>query len=104
MMKDWRGVEIHVGDLVVYPGRQGSSMWMVEAEVVELIPGRPNVQVPHGLKVRRLREWGWKGDEIDHKVVSVEAGRVAVVKTAAELNLDRYTDLVEDVQIDGGAT
>ena len=40
VMVDWRGQEFTVGSRVVYPGRQGSSLYMVEATVVELSPFR----------------------------------------------------------------
>jgi hypothetical protein len=33
---DWRGTPIETGALIVYPGRQSSHMWMVEAEVIEI--------------------------------------------------------------------
>lgn len=35
-MKDWRGKTIKKGVKVVYPGRQGSSIWVVEAEVISV--------------------------------------------------------------------
>ena len=35
-MKDWRGKAIKRGSSVVYPGRQGSVIWVVEAEVLEV--------------------------------------------------------------------
>lgn len=85
MITDWRGIEIKVGDLVVYPGRHGSLMWMVEAEVVDLIPGNPDAKsywdrVPHGLQVRRLRESGYRGArEVAKKLVRIQANRVTVV-------------------------
>lgn len=37
-MTDWRGTSIKVGDIVVYPSRQGSHLWMTEGEVVEVTP------------------------------------------------------------------
>lgn len=37
-MKDWRGTSIDIGSIVVYPSRQGSSLWMSEGEVVGLKP------------------------------------------------------------------
>lgn len=37
-MKDWRGTKIKVGQTVVYPSRQGSSLWMTEGVVVEVNP------------------------------------------------------------------
>ncbi len=36
MVKDWLGTEIKVGSVIVYPGRQGSSMWMSKAVVLEV--------------------------------------------------------------------
>lgn len=86
---DWRGVEIKVGDVVVYPGRQSSSMWMVEAVVEELIPGNPEAKVwydrvPHGVKVRRQRTSEWNGADIAHKQVTVQADRTTVVPSVEE--------------------
>ncbi len=37
-MQDWRGSTILRGSIVVYPVRQYSAMWMVEAWVVEVRP------------------------------------------------------------------
>lgn len=36
LVKDFRGQEIHASDVVVYPNRQGSRMWLVEARVTEV--------------------------------------------------------------------
>jgi len=36
MPKDFLGQVIRVGDTIVYPGRQGSSMWLNKAEVLEI--------------------------------------------------------------------
>jgi len=33
-INDWRGTPIVPGAIVVYPGRQGSHQWMIEAEVL----------------------------------------------------------------------
>lgn len=35
-MRDWRGNRIEIGSLIVYPQRQSSHMWMVEAKVTEI--------------------------------------------------------------------
>ncbi len=35
-MKDWRGKTIKRGSIILYPGRKGSSIWVVEAEVFEV--------------------------------------------------------------------
>jgi hypothetical protein len=37
MIHDAQGVEIKVGDVVVYPGRQSSSVWVSKAIVEEII-------------------------------------------------------------------
>lgn len=36
VVTDWRGNEITVGAIVLYPSRQGSSLWMTEGEVVSV--------------------------------------------------------------------
>ena len=43
-MKDWRGKAIKKGSRIVYPGRQGSSIWVVEAEVLGVKDGGIVVQ------------------------------------------------------------
>ena len=35
-MKDWRGVEVEPGDVVIYATRQGSSMTIVEGKVLSV--------------------------------------------------------------------
>lgn len=36
MIQDWRGNEIVVGSTIIYPGRYSSSLYMVEAYVMEV--------------------------------------------------------------------
>jgi hypothetical protein len=98
-MNDWRGTEVGVGDLVVYPGRQGSHMWMVEAEVVELVPGNPNAEsywdrTPHALRVKRLRE---SGGSVESKLVLVKLSSVVVVVKSVRFFEE------QDIEIDGRA-
>jgi hypothetical protein len=100
-MVDWRGQEIKVGDVVVYPVRQSSSVWMVEGEVVELHSliedrwkNRDEGQVPTqvgGVTVIRKRASGWRGDDIkpDHKV-KVGLDRLTVVIPAEVMEFARY--------------
>jgi hypothetical protein len=38
-MKDFRGREIQVGQMLVYPVRRGSSMWLSEISVTDLGDG-----------------------------------------------------------------
>lgn len=109
-MKDWRGTEVNVGDRVVYPGRHSSSMWMVEAEVVELVPGNPDAEsywdrTPHSLKVKRLAESGYGGKDVDPKVVPVKLDSVTVIPSIERLldSLDLSVEVVE-VEVDGRAT
>lgn len=44
-MLDFRGVEIRVGSTIVYPGRQGSSIWLNAAEVVRVEDAQLRVRV-----------------------------------------------------------
>jgi len=43
-MKDFRNIELQVGDTIAYAGRQSSSMWLREAIVKELNLNRVKVQ------------------------------------------------------------
>lgn len=43
-MKDFLGQDINSGDTVVYPGRQGSNMWMNSATVLDLLDNSIRVQ------------------------------------------------------------
>lgn len=45
---DYLGQAINVGNTIVYPGRQGSRMWMNNALVIELRPNGVKVQRPDG--------------------------------------------------------
>jgi len=44
-MKDFLGQDIKSGNTIVYPGRQGSRMWMNRAIVLEVLP--------NGIKIQR---------------------------------------------------
>ena len=44
-MKDWRGVEVKVGDRVMYATRMGSSMTIVEGNVLAI---EPSTYTPYG--------------------------------------------------------
>jgi len=55
-MKDFRGRPIQVNDMIVYPGRRSSALWMTEAQVLGITyntaePERQPVQ----LKVQPLK-------------------------------------------------
>lgn len=54
-MKDWRGTPIEPGSIIVYPGRQSSSMWMVEAEVLEIFQDWRWTDFVWTLRVQPLR-------------------------------------------------
>lgn len=43
-MKDFLGQAITVGKTVVYPGRQGSKMWMNRAVVIEVLTNAVKVE------------------------------------------------------------
>lgn len=71
--KDWRGVPIEIGSLVVYGGSVGRSVTLVEATVVGWTKsGRVNV------KVIRRSYGGWSEGR---KVVHVGHDRLTVVQT-----------------------
>lgn len=55
-MKDWRGTDIKQGSIIVYPGRQSSHMWMVEAEVIEIIQTEHWGVMQTGLLVQPIRQ------------------------------------------------
>lgn len=38
---DWRGVPVEIGSRIVYPVRHSRNMWMVEGEVLEILPHGP---------------------------------------------------------------
>lgn len=129
-MLDWRGVEIKVGDIVVYPVRQSSGIWMVEGRVEELHsmieerwagrdPRNEDIMLPTqvgGVTVTRLNASGWRGDDIkpDHRV-KVGLDRLTVVQTAEEFEFERYSTgfsagsdpiytMDKDIEIDGRAS
>lgn len=39
---DWRGTPVRVGSRIVYPVRHSRNMWMVEGEVLEVLPHGPD--------------------------------------------------------------
>jgi hypothetical protein len=68
-LTDWRGTPIRPGATIVYPARQGSSLWLTEAEVVEIVH-REDTETP-GLRVRRLHVGGWRGQYGDQRSTAV---------------------------------
>lgn len=78
-MNDWRGTPIVKGSLIVYPGRQSSSMWMMEAEVLEVITMQHwNIEIP-ALLVQPLRRGGY-ANRVNKKPVKITAiERVTVI-------------------------
>lgn len=48
--KDFRGVDIEIGDTIVYPGRHSSSLWLNEMVVTDIVPsvdsyGKPSTRI-----------------------------------------------------------
>lgn len=72
-MKDWRGTPIVNGSIVVYPGRQGSNVWLNEARVlmagVDGKDWRGNDKPI--LIVERLRESHFGTRDVDNKQVTL---------------------------------
>lgn len=83
VLHDWRGLEIKLGSLVVYPGRGSSSLWMTEGVVTDIgskIDWRGRAYPV--IKVRRVRETRYGPTRpLDGKIVSIESvDRVTVVQ------------------------
>lgn len=81
-MKDWRGVEVHAGDTVVWAGRQGSSLNLAEGKVLEIL-GEDCAKV----EVIK-RTWGfWKDSK---KTVSLSGTYMTVItcRSGAEVPND----------------
>jgi len=79
-LKDWRGTPIEVGSTIIYPGRQGSSVWVNEGEVLAISTNESRIWHRSAeLTVRRIRDsHGWGREE---KVVYVYAlERVTVLQ------------------------
>lgn len=70
VIHDCRGIEIGVGDTIVYPGRRGSSLWLSTGVVME-----PNFPSQRTLIVRRT--------DSGRQVEIFETARVAVVASAS---------------------
>src|SRR5512145_3492480 len=77
-IKDWRGVEIDIGAIVVYPVRGSTHNSMVEGVVVGVTidDDRPSWAGNTVLRVMRRRE---NGHLVDGKVVTVGLHYVTVV-------------------------
>jgi hypothetical protein len=53
------GNEIKIGDMVAYPVRQSSSLWMGYGKVIELIPGLPYLQFQNTAE-DKMENYMWK--------------------------------------------
>ena len=82
-MIDWRGIDIVPGSIVVYPGRQGSHQWMVEAEVLEIFQDWSYGTFVWALKVQPMRQ-GTYGRTNMKPVKLTALERVTVVGHAAK--------------------
>lgn len=82
-MKDWRGTPIVPGSIVVYPGRQSSSMWMVEAEVLEVFQDWHYNDFVWALRVQPKRV-GKYGDRSLKPVKLTALERVTVIQSPSE--------------------
>lgn len=83
-MNDWRGTPIVKGSLIVYPGRQSSHMWMMEAEVLDVVTVQHwNIEIP-ALLVQPLRTGGYSS-RVNKKPVRITAiERVTVIPKCEE--------------------
>lgn len=82
-MHDWRGTEIEVGSRVVYPVRQGSSMWMTEIEVTAVVEDEPKPGNTYGvgfIRGKTVNTAGYVKDAAERrKLVTVSALRRVTV-------------------------
>lgn len=86
-MIDWRGTVIEPGSIVVYPGRHSSSMWMVEAEVLEIFQDWHWDRFVWALKVQPIRQGvRMRTDGKPVKITALE--RVTVVGHVRDLEKD----------------
>lgn len=91
MVTDWLGTEIKPGSIIVYPGRQGSSMWMRKAKVTSVFPyevmRRDYTNWPSELVVTQkfglfveVEQANYTGDVVGHRKVKLtRLDRVTVV-------------------------
>lgn len=84
-VNDWRGAPIEPGCTIVYPGRQGSSLWMTEAKVLSVreVPieyGYRKGQVVHQIDAQPLRRSGWRSNDGLKRIVITSVDRVTVIE------------------------
>jgi hypothetical protein len=72
-MKDVFGVSVDIGDMIVYPGRQGANVWLNKAKVLDVGPSYLQVEVERA---------NWNGTVIKKRKVRITASckRFAIVK------------------------
>lgn len=76
---DFLGKTINVGDTIVYPGRQGSSLWLNKGIVRQVVDTEGNGGPYLGLQVERIAQPGrpWEKDGTMVTITALE--RVVVV-------------------------
>lgn len=76
---DWRGTRILPGSTVIYPGRQGSSLWVTEGTVesVAFRPARFSQGSTPFLRVCPTRTTSYRGTK--NLVVLTNVGMVTVI-------------------------
>ena len=89
-VRDGWGTEITEGDIVVYPGRTGSGMWLVKARVLETgyaLPVYAGTRGQHRpfIKAERLAEARWgRVKQATGKVTIHSVERVTVISWSDE--------------------
>lgn len=85
-LRDWRGTPIEIGSTIVYPGRHGSSMWMVEGKVRNIVminfyAIHTGAKPDYHLIVVPTSQSAYWGSRDDRKAVTIfRTDRVTVVK------------------------
>ena len=99
--KDQYGRLIKIGDVITYPGRSGSSLWMNTAVVYDITEGTRywNNKMFPKLKVKRTQHYLW-GDKIPKvsKTIITEIGRATVVDKSILTSNDKFSPLVNIVE------
>jgi len=82
MLKDIRGRRIEVGSKVVWPGRQGSNLWMTAGEVVSVRSREHTYLTPTTLvtvQITHVDDIKWNGHRLGTRVTLSRVENIVVV-------------------------
>lgn len=95
MVKDQFGQEIGIGDIITYPGRQGSRLWMRNGVVLQLHEGPPGWEPTYWATVIIIVDGKWDTLTKQHfpkeKEVRFESfERATVIEPSMFVDYGRY--------------